>query len=284
VTSSNAVSAFARDASTGSLRQTACVAEGGSAGCAIWPLLEGATSAAVSPDGRHLYVAAAVDNAVTAFRVEEGGSRLGVAGCASDDRSGGRCSRGHALDGAAAVSVAPGGRTVYVASGRFSHGLSVFRRNARTGRLSEVGCIARGRFAGACVKSRATAGAATATLSPDGRNVYVLGTATDSLAVLGPDIGIFGRRWRVSARGVVRLRLVCPANARSRCRGLIRLRTVGRVRVRGGRARQTTLGSARFSVAPRRRRSLSVRVAREFIPLLRRSGRLRVRPVVFRAS
>ena len=279
VTASNAVVVFARDPGTGALRQRTCASAVAATGCARWRHLEDASSAAPSPDGRHLYVTANISNAVTDFRVGAGGERLSPIGCTSADGAG-VCVRGYGLNGASAVSVGPDGRRVYVASKRFSNGVALFRRNARTGRLRELGCITRDRAGRACAKGTALGGATTAALSPDGRNVYVLATERDAIAVFRPDIGIVGRRWIVRRSGRVRLRLACPSNATGRCRGILELRTVQRVRTSQGR-RRLTVGRARFSVAPGSRRFLRVYVARRFRPLLRRPGGLRVRPLTF---
>ena len=277
VTSSDAVSLLARDAATGALRPRSCVsAEGG--GCATLRHLEGASSAAPSPDGRHVYVTAGIGNSVTTFGIRR--ERLVAVACLADngDR---RCRRAAAMNGAADVVLSADGRTVYVTSRRFSDGLAVLRRDPRSGRLAELGCLTSDRAGGACAKGVSVDGAAAAALSPDGRSLYVLGTRSDGLAVLGPDIGIAGRRWPVGRNGLLKLRLVCPRNVRGRCRGLMRLRTVRAVAVGKGRARRVTIGSARFSLAAGRRRALRVRVSPRFLPLVRRGRPLRVRPLVF---
>ena len=278
VTSTDTVSLLERDSATGTLQPRSCVSAAGVGGCARLRHLDGASSAAPSPDGRHVYVTAGISNSVTTFRVS--GKRLVAAGCLVDDGDGG-CRRGFALDGAADAVVSPDGRTVYVASGRYSDGLTALRRDPRSGRLDELGCLTSNRAGGACAKGISVGGAAAAALSPDGRSLYVLGTRSDSLAVLGPEVGIAGRRWPVGRNGVVKLRLVCPRNARGRCRGLMRLRTVGALRVGRGRARRVTVGSARFSLAAGRRRVLRVRMSSRFVSPVRRARGLRVRPLVF---
>lgn len=279
-TASESVAVLGRT-SAGGLAWLACASVDGSGGaCSRWPRLDGASSASVAPGGRHLYVAARISNAVTGFRVDAGSGRLDVVGCVSEDVSPGRCRRGYALDGATAVSVAPDGGSVYVAAGAFSHGLSQLRRDRRTGRLRQLGCVNRSRAGGACAKGDGLSGAATAALSPDGRNVYVLGSQSDALAVFGPDVGIVGRRWRVSAAGLTRIRLACPRNARGPCRGILRLRTL-RIAL-GPRRRHAVVGSTRFSVPRGGRRWARVRVASRYLRHVRRAGRLSVRPTVSR--
>ena len=278
VTSTDAVSLLARDSASGALRPRSCASAEGATGCATLRQLDGASSVTPSPDGRHVYVTAGISNSITTFR--RTGALLAAAGCLVDDGTDG-CRRASALNGAADVAVAPDGRTVYVTSRRFSDGLTALRRDPRSGRLDELGCLTSDRAGGACAKGMAVRGAAAGALSPDGRSLYVLGTRSDGLAVLGPEVGIAGRRWPVARSGVVRLRLVCPRNAREGCRGLMRLRTVRALPLGAGRARRVTIGSAAFSLAAGGRRVLRVRVSRRFLPSVRRARGLRVRPLVF---
>jgi DNA-binding beta-propeller fold protein YncE len=59
---------FSRDASTGKLTETSCAANQDSR-CTSLPSLQGIDGAAVSPDGRDVYVAAGSSNAVTVFAI-----------------------------------------------------------------------------------------------------------------------------------------------------------------------------------------------------------------------
>ena len=277
LSSEDAVSLFRRDLATGGLRRLACASVDGTGGdCRRWSRLEGAGAPVPSPDGRFLYVPASISNAITTFRVD--GGRLARVACLEEDPQR-PCRRGSVgLDGALDVTISPSGRTLYLASKRFTHGLTVFRRNPGTGGLSTVGCLTRGRSGGACAKGIGVYGARSVTLSPDARNVYVAGALSDALAVLGPDVGVVGRRWPVSSRGTVRLRLACPANARAACRGTLRLQVVRPLRLAG--RRQPVIGSARFSVPRGTRRTLRVVVSRRFRGAVRRTSGVRVRPLV----
>jgi DNA-binding beta-propeller fold protein YncE len=59
-----------------------------------------------------------------------------VAGCVSDAGTGGACTDGVALVGAASPAVSPDGRSVYVAS-TVSDAVAVFDRDAATGALTQ---------------------------------------------------------------------------------------------------------------------------------------------------
>ncbi|HET8821005.1 MAG TPA: beta-propeller fold lactonase family protein [Thermoleophilaceae bacterium] len=142
---------------------------------------------AVSPDGRHAYVASVKHNAIAAFARGRGGALRqlrGTRGCIRH-RGGLGCARGRALADPWQVRVSPDGRNVYAAS-RTSHVLAVFRRDRRSGALRQLpgaaGCLSQ--FGGSgCGRARAIAGAAAIRVSPDGANVYVASVGSDAVAV-----------------------------------------------------------------------------------------------------
>ena len=80
----------------------------------------------------------------------------------------------------------PKGRNVYVASSQ-SNAIAVFRRDGRTGRLTQAsgtgGCIAAG-GAGGCARARGLVGPNSVAVSADGRNVYATSLQSDAVAVL----------------------------------------------------------------------------------------------------
>lgn len=136
---SDAVDVFSRERTTGALDQLpgsdGCVSETGSLGeCADGKALDDASSAAVSPDGRNVYVASQISDAVAAFSRDPRTGALtqlpGTDGCVSETGSGGQCEDGKALDGANAVTVSPDGKNAYVASFN-SRAVAAFARERR---------------------------------------------------------------------------------------------------------------------------------------------------------
>src|SRR5262245_56312287 len=116
--SSGAGAVFARSKTTGALTQLAgtagCVSDDGTGGaCADGTALKGASSVVVSPDGKHVYVATAVSNAVAVFGRNKATGALtqlaGTAGCVSEDGTGGGGARGKSPHGARAASARPDG-------------------------------------------------------------------------------------------------------------------------------------------------------------------------------
>ncbi len=85
--------------------------------------------------------------------------------------------------GSEAIAIGPEGRNVYVASST-SNAIAVFRRNARTGHLTQspgvAGCIT-AQGAGGCATGIGLEGPNSVAISPDGRNVYA--TSLNSNAI-----------------------------------------------------------------------------------------------------
>ena len=116
----------------------------------------------------------------------------GDGGCLVDrSRAGTGCTAVRALAGpglflgSRAVAIDPKGRNVYVASSQ-SNAIAVFRRNGRTGRLTQAsgtgGCIAAGGADG-CARARGLVGPNSVAVSADGRNVYVTSLHSDAVDV-----------------------------------------------------------------------------------------------------
>jgi hypothetical protein len=78
--SGSAVS-FSRNAESGALRETACAASESESNCAVLPDLTGVQAAAVSPDGRNVYVVTSNSKALLAFGI--GPAILGTASTSS---------------------------------------------------------------------------------------------------------------------------------------------------------------------------------------------------------
>ena len=141
----DAITAFARNGVTGALTEIGCLARGGKSGCASGRGLDGAYDLALSRDGRNVYVASRFSRAVAVFARRPDGSLVqpaGRLGCLSEGgKDGCRASTRASLHGVRGVAVSPDGRNVY--TGAFtSSALSIFKRDAATGALRQLGCIA----------------------------------------------------------------------------------------------------------------------------------------------
>jgi DNA-binding beta-propeller fold protein YncE len=209
------VAAFARSAGTGELTQLAgtgaCLRDASlfveEDPCGKAFGLESASAVAVSPDGRHVYVASFGAAAVAVLARNRTTGALaplaGPAGCLSEVRLEGTCASARALEGAFGVTVSPDGRNVYVATGFDrrveggaaggfeASGVAAFARNRTTGALRQLagraGCVSERPTASACADGRALEGALAVRISRDGRNAYVAASASNALAVFRRD-------------------------------------------------------------------------------------------------
>ena len=186
----NGVAVFSRDKRTGALAQpkgeVACVSENGTGGnCSNGVGLKGAQDVGVSPNGRAVYVASRVSDAVSIFARHPRTGHLtqlrAKAGCISEDGSGGRCRNGEGLNGASVVSIPPDGRSLYVGAVRGFAGsfpergaLSAFTARPKSGALRQAprpkGCFSD--IDASCVSSRALGGPSSVVVSPDGNTLY----------------------------------------------------------------------------------------------------------------
>src|SRR5262245_15331645 len=170
---SNGVAWLERNRTTGALTQRGCLKEvprgdrcGATAG--LW----GADGVAVSPDGRHVYVAGAVDGVLLTFARDAGSGALTFAGCVSDDGSDGRCVNGTGLGGASGVEISPDGGAVYATAA--GGAVTGYARDAATGLLTPQSCLLDDAVPGSpCAAAPALAGATALTVSPDSRQLLV---------------------------------------------------------------------------------------------------------------
>jgi DNA-binding beta-propeller fold protein YncE len=191
---------FARDRRTGALAQldgqAGCVALGAAEGCADGRALNAPDRAAVSPDGKSVYVASFHSGAVAVFARDRRTGALnqleGEAGCVALGGVEG-CADGRALDNANSVAVSPDGKSVYVTG---ANSVAVFARDRRTGGLTQLdgedGCVAVGGAEG-CSDGRALDGPAEVAVSADGKSVYV----TSQLQI--GKVAVFARDRRTGA-------------------------------------------------------------------------------------
>jgi DNA-binding beta-propeller fold protein YncE len=176
-------------AAPGELRFVECFASNGEDGCAEpspnSTILSSAQDVAVSPDGKSVYVGGGMG--VSHFNRSAGGA-LSFADCVQNG-GGNECadpSPGKTpLSGPKHLAVSPDGKSVYV-SADGSNSLSRFDRNATTGALTFVDCFANAAEAAAdgCTSlgNNPLSIAAQVAVSPDGENVYVTASGSDSLS------------------------------------------------------------------------------------------------------
>lgn len=157
-----------------------CIARaGGSEGCGVGRALAGAVDLAISPEGRFVYAASSIADAVAILRRDRATGvltqSLTRAGCISQSGGGGLCARGRGLDEVWGITVSPDGRNLYAVSSKVNM-LSAIARNQVTGLLGQLpgrfGCFIRAGGFG-CPEGRGLTVAVAVTVSPDGRNVYV---------------------------------------------------------------------------------------------------------------
>jgi 6-phosphogluconolactonase (cycloisomerase 2 family) len=154
----DAVAAFARNAGTGALTFVEVERDGvnGVDG------LDGASGVALSPDGQHVYVASAADDAVAVFARDPGTGALAFVEVEQDGLDG--------IGGALGVVVSTDGGQVYVASPY--DGVAVFARDGGTGALTLLEAHVSG--VGGVLSGLGSSQGAIA-VSPDGEQVYVGG-------------------------------------------------------------------------------------------------------------
>jgi DNA-binding beta-propeller fold protein YncE len=182
----NAVAHLFRDPLGGQISWDGCLNNDGSNNCFDVPgdkALQGASSVAVSPDGKSVYVTAAdADSIAHLFRSTAGG-QISWDGCLNNDGSQ-NCGTlpGAPLAGAVDVAVSPDGRSVYVTS-LISDSISHFRRTGPDGQITYDRCLGNTGSTGCSNVPFAPLDAAGAVaVSPDGRSVYVASRISNSVS------------------------------------------------------------------------------------------------------
>jgi DNA-binding beta-propeller fold protein YncE len=170
-----------------------CMSETGSGGaCHDGKALDQAFGVVATADGRNAYIASS--DAVAVFERDSATGTLiqkqGVAGCVSQDGTGGLCRVAAALDSAIAVAASRDGKNVYVASPE-SDAVAVFDRDPATGTLTPkpgtAGCVSEDGSGGGCQDGTALDFTSDVPVSPDGTSVYVAGRGSAAVAVFDGD-------------------------------------------------------------------------------------------------
>lgn len=203
--SGDSLSAFSRDARTGVVRQLAgqdaCVIDAEEDDrCTPGVAIDGASGVAVSPDGRHLYLASFFGHALVGFERDRASGALTqldtADACIGPGVAVEECGGGRGLYAPSALAISPDGRHIY-AAGTGSDAVAVLARDRTTGALRQLdagsGCIRElpeefdGPDPDDCSAARGLAGAISIAVSPDGRNVYAASFTANAIAVFARD-------------------------------------------------------------------------------------------------
>jgi len=182
--------AFLEVADSGDLTAVGTFVDGGfDSGSNTIDGLDGASSLAISPDGRHLYVTGAIDNSIAVFSKPEPGDDSGqptlplfVQSLTNGDM-GGTVS---GLAGASSVQVSPDGQHVYV-TGETSNSVAVFSRDSMTGQLTFVESLQDGGVDQMSHLVENLLAPVSVSVSPDGTTVYVAASGSDAITVFARD-------------------------------------------------------------------------------------------------
>ena len=135
-----------------------------------------ATELAISPDGKHVYVAAASDDSVAVFARNGSTGRLTFVEAERDGVAG-----ADGIDGASAIAISDDGAHVY-AGGANDDGLAIFSRDATNGRLTFVEAYHEGIGGIDGINSPADVA-----VTPDGTHVVVAASAESEVGVFARD-------------------------------------------------------------------------------------------------
>ncbi|MGC1851277.1 MAG: beta-propeller fold lactonase family protein [Solirubrobacterales bacterium] len=192
----------------------------------------GSRAIAVSPDGKHIYVASSKSDAIAIFTRDRQSGILAQAkktkGCVAAKGAGG-CAVAIGLDEPNSVAVSPNGRNVYATS-RAGNSVSTFVRNPKTGALRQLppplaGCIS-GLPIPSCAAGLALVAPDVVVVSADGNNVYVG-------SFFGNSVAAFTRNPATGALTQLAGTAACIAEATAGCTTGIALKSVEGLAISG---------------------------------------------------
>lgn len=185
---SDSVTAFARDAKTGGLKQKSCVTGTATEGCETAVGLDKPAVVVASPDGAHLYAGTFGSESVVTIAASKGA--LSPAGCIAKATEG--CATGIGFGAIEGLAISPNGNRL-VAAAPFTSAVLVLNRDAGTGALTQAsdgtGCWSNAPLTG-CTTGRELASAAAVAMSADGRSFYTTNVMSQSLASFRMDSGV----------------------------------------------------------------------------------------------
>lgn len=154
--------------------------------------LAGASSVALSPDGRFMYVTGATDNAIAVFsKPDEGPEMMGfglplfVQKLANGDMDG-ALNLVSGLGGASSVEVSPDGMHVYV-TGETDNSIAVFSRDSNTGELTFVEKLVDGGIDSMSNIVQNLSAPVSVSISPEGTTVYVAASGSNAVTLFSRD-------------------------------------------------------------------------------------------------
>jgi DNA-binding beta-propeller fold protein YncE len=176
----DAIDVFDRDPTSGALTQKAgaegCIAASRRDGCGRYKALNGAHEAAVSPDGRNVYVTTGAGIVVFARDATSGAltPQASPTECLGNKRLRTPCKPSQGIAGANSLAFSPDGTELYVSSNAYPT-IGVLRRDPLTGALRPRGCVRSAPGPSKCGGEPTGEGATDAIVaSPDGRSVYTV--------------------------------------------------------------------------------------------------------------
>lgn len=195
----------------------------------------GSRAVAVSPDGKHVYVASSGSDAIAIFARDRQSGVLTQAkksaGCVAAQGAGG-CAVAIGLDEPNSVAISPDGRSAYATS-RAGNSVTSFVRNPKTGALRQLppplaGCISGLPIPG-CAAGLALVAPDVVIASPDGNNVY-------AGSFFGNAVAAFARNPATGGLTQLAGSAACIAEATAGCTTGIALKSVEGLAISGNGA------------------------------------------------